>query len=94
MLKKLSLGLLFGLVLSIALFTNVYAQELKFEPALTFGAEGTGPGQFKYVEDFAFDKKGNILVTDAAHAFVQVFDKKNRQICFPVWWKRRRGCEP
>jgi len=27
------------------------------------------------VEDFAFDKQGRILVTDAAHAFVQVFDK-------------------
>ena len=40
------------------------------------GSEGMGPGQFKYVEDFALDSKGNLLVTDAAHAFVQAFDRK------------------
>ena len=36
---------------------------------------GTGEGQFKYVEDFAFTKDGHLLATDAAHAYVQVFDK-------------------
>lgn len=49
--------------------------EMRFEHALTIGSEGTGPGQFKYVEDFAFTKDGKLLVTDAAHAYVQVFDK-------------------
>ncbi|SFB14477.1 6-bladed beta-propeller protein [Poseidonocella pacifica] len=46
-----------------------------FEHVMTFGSEGDGEGQFQYVEDFAFDAAGNILVTDAAHAYVQVFDK-------------------
>jgi DNA-binding beta-propeller fold protein YncE len=51
------------------------AGELRFEHVLTLGAEGTGPGQFKYVEDFAFTRDGKLLVTDATHAYVQVFDK-------------------
>ncbi len=45
-----------------------------FEFAFAFGAEGTGPGQFKYVEDFALTRDGHILATDAFHAWVQVFD--------------------
>ena len=50
-----------------------YAME--FEHVMTIGSEGVGEGQFRYVEDFAMDTKGNLLVTDAAHAYVQVFDK-------------------
>jgi DNA-binding beta-propeller fold protein YncE len=42
---------------------------------MSIGEEGTGEGQFKYVEDFAFTKAGQLLATDAAHAWVQVFDK-------------------
>jgi DNA-binding beta-propeller fold protein YncE len=49
---------------------------MKFEHVMTIGSEGSGEAQFKYVEDFAFDTNGYILVTDAAHAYVQVFDKK------------------
>ncbi|MBU0993416.1 MAG: 6-bladed beta-propeller [Proteobacteria bacterium] len=48
----------------------------EFEHVMNIGSEGTGEGQFKYVEDFDFDSKGNLLATDAAHAYVQVFDKK------------------
>jgi DNA-binding beta-propeller fold protein YncE len=66
----LALGL--GAVLASA---PVSAADLSFEHALNFGAEGTGEGQFKYVEDFAFTKDGKLLVTDAVHAYVQVFDK-------------------
>lgn len=51
------------------------AAELKFEHVMNIGAEGTGAGQFKYVEDFAFSKDGHLLATDALHAFIQVFDK-------------------
>lgn len=45
-----------------------------FAPAFTFGTRGSGPGQFEYVEDFAFTRDGHLLVTDAAHAWVQVFE--------------------
>jgi DNA-binding beta-propeller fold protein YncE len=48
---------------------------IKFEHVMNIGSEGTGEGQFKYVEDFAFSKEGRLLVTDAAHAWVQAFDK-------------------
>jgi len=52
------------------------AQALEFEHVMNIGGPGTGPGQFKYVEDFAQDSKGRLLATDAAHAFVQAFDPK------------------
>jgi DNA-binding beta-propeller fold protein YncE len=52
-----------------------YAEDIQFEHVLTIGSEGSGPGQFKYVEDFAFDKDGRLLVTDAANSTIQVFDK-------------------
>jgi DNA-binding beta-propeller fold protein YncE len=48
---------------------------IKFEHVMNIGSEGTGEGQFKYVEDFAFSKEGHLLATDAAHAWVQAFDK-------------------
>ena len=51
------------------------ASEVKFDHVMNIGTEGTGEGQFKYVEDFAFTKNGHLLVTDAVHALVQVFDK-------------------
>jgi DNA-binding beta-propeller fold protein YncE len=51
------------------------AAELKFEHVMNIGSTGVGEGQFKYVEDFAFTKNGKLLATDAAHAFVQAFDK-------------------
>lgn len=54
----------------------VSAKDLKFEHVMNIGTVGTGEGQFKYVEDFAFSNDGKyLLVTDAAHAWVQVFDK-------------------
>src|SRR5215813_2614427 len=66
-----------GLVLctALALAIPAQAQDVKFEHVMTIGSEGTGEGQFKYVEDFAFSKDGHLLATDAAHAWVQVFDK-------------------
>ena len=51
------------------------AAELRFEHVMNIGSAGSGEGQFKYIEDFAFSKDGHLLVTDAAHAFVQKFDK-------------------
>ncbi|WP_108650138.1 NHL repeat-containing protein [Dongshaea marina] len=50
---------------------------LEFEHVMTFGSKGSGPGQFRYVEDFALAHNGtHLLVTDASHSWVQVFDKK------------------
>jgi DNA-binding beta-propeller fold protein YncE len=70
LIKRFALTLAAGLLASTAV-----AGELRFEHVLTLGSEGTGPGQFKYVEDFALTKDGKLLATDAAHAYVQVFDK-------------------
>jgi DNA-binding beta-propeller fold protein YncE len=53
--------------------------KIAFEHVLNIGTAGTGEGQFKYVEDFAFTKDGKLLVTDAVHAWVQVFDKTSGQ---------------
>jgi len=63
------------LACAFLLATSALAQDVKFEHVMNIGSEGTGEGQFKYVEDFAFSKDGKLLVTDAAHAWVQVFDK-------------------
>ena len=73
----------FGAVLVASLMTIGHAQELRvaaasgmtFEHVMNIGTKGTGPGQFKYVEDFALSADGHLLATDAAHAYVQVFDK-------------------
>ena len=48
---------------------------MSVEHVLNIGTKGTGEGQFKYVEDFALSSTGDLLATDAAHAYVQVFDK-------------------
>jgi DNA-binding beta-propeller fold protein YncE len=46
----------------------------------TWGGKGSGPGQLLYVEDFAFDPHGNLLVTDALRADVQVFSRQGEFI--------------
>lgn len=60
------------LILSTAALS---ARQLAFEHVMIIGTEGLGEGQFKYIEDFAFTRDGRLLVTDASHAWVQVFDK-------------------
>jgi DNA-binding beta-propeller fold protein YncE len=68
---------IFALIIGIAFFAPwLCAHALHFEHVMNIGTTGTGEGQFKYVEDFAFDGNGYLLATDAAHAYVQVFDKK------------------
>jgi len=62
--------------LALALAKVVHANELNFQHVMDIGAEGSAPGQFKYVEDFAFGKNGELLVTDASHAYVQAFDPR------------------
>ena len=72
--RRVCVAGLFALGLTIAVGPAV-AADLKFEHVMNIGAVGTGEGQFKYVEDFAFSKEGHLLATDAAHAYVQAFDK-------------------
>ena len=74
MLKKSCFILTFLVTLGLMLLSNAHA--LQFEHVMDIGSQGAGDGQFQYVEDFAFDSGGNLLATDAAHAYVQVFDKK------------------
>lgn len=68
-----------GTVVGLAMMATTAAAgagELKFEHVMNIGSEGTGEGQFRYVEDFALSADGHLLATDAAHAWVQAFDKK------------------
>jgi len=48
---------------------------MEFEHIMMIGSQGSGEAQFKYVEDFDFSIDGHLLATDAATAWVQVFDK-------------------
>lgn len=52
----------------------VRAESPRIEHLFSFGTRGSGTGQFGYVEDFAFPPHGRLLVTDAAHGWVQVFE--------------------
>jgi len=65
-------------VLALAAFFVIavahHAHAMEFDHVMNVGSKGTGPSEFNYVEDFDMDSKGNLLVTDAAHAYVQVFD--------------------
>ena len=45
-----------------------------------WGGKGSAPGQFLYVEDFAIDRNGNLLVSDALRADVQVFSSTGEAI--------------
>ena len=63
-------------VLVVAVIFSISActkEKPNAEFVTTFGNKGTGNGQFRYVEDFAFDKDGKILITDAINSNVQVF---------------------
>jgi DNA-binding beta-propeller fold protein YncE len=75
-LEKIAKGISFA-VIATSLVAAPAMAKMKFEHVLTIGSAGTGKAQFKYVEDFAFTNDGKLLVTDAAHAYVQVFDKKS-----------------
>jgi len=51
------------------------AEPLQFEHVMNIGAKGAGPGEFQYVEDFAFSADGKLLATDAINSNIQAFDK-------------------
>jgi DNA-binding beta-propeller fold protein YncE len=68
------LACVLGLGALLALVGSTTAAPLTFEHVMDIGSAGTGEGQFEYVEDFAFGRDGHLLVTDASHAWVQIFD--------------------
>jgi DNA-binding beta-propeller fold protein YncE len=69
------LSRLLGLVMMAHVLTlSANAGEVSFSSRFSFGSLGDGPGQFRYPEDFAFSPDGRLFVTDASHAFVQVFE--------------------
>jgi hypothetical protein len=57
-------------VAAVLLSASAHAADLRFEHVMNIGAEGSGDGQFKYVEDFALTKDGKLLATDASRAYV------------------------
>jgi hypothetical protein len=67
-----------GLAWMLAAATAAPVGELRLEHVMNIGSEGFGPGQFKYIEDFAFSRDGYLLAADASHAWVQVFGQAGR----------------
>jgi DNA-binding beta-propeller fold protein YncE len=72
---RVELARLLGLIMAVqAAFLTAKAGEATFSLELVFGSPGSGPGEFRYPEDFALSPDGRLFVTDATHAFVQIFD--------------------
>ncbi|MBT8478819.1 MAG: 6-bladed beta-propeller, partial [Gemmatimonadetes bacterium] len=69
------LAFLLSLVAGCA-FQAEDAETIEFVHA--WGSEGSGDGQFLYIETFAFDSQGRLLVTDALRSDVQVFTPDGR----------------
>ena len=69
-----------ALAVAGSLSISAASAEMRFEHVMNIGTEGSDEGQFNYVEDFDLTSDGRyLLATDAAHGFVQVFDKKTGQ---------------
>ena len=68
------------ILLSIIMAAGGCTKKSSYEFDRMWGTKGTGDGQFQYVEDFAFDKNGYLLATDALNANVQVFSKDGKFI--------------
>ena len=64
-----------GLSLTVPALAQESAPAMQFEKVMSIGSEGDGEGQFKYVEDMAVTDEGYLYATDAAHAYVQLFNK-------------------
>ena len=64
-----------GLAVAACIGGAAAGAELEFEHTMTIGSKSAGPAQFGYVEDLAFNSRGQLLVTDAAGGWVHVFDK-------------------
>jgi DNA-binding beta-propeller fold protein YncE len=66
-----------GLLLLLA--APASAADQMFEHVMNIGVPPS-EGHFQYVEDFAFSRDGHLLVTDASHAWVQVFDRNSGRL--------------
>jgi DNA-binding beta-propeller fold protein YncE len=64
-----------GFLLFFCIVGTGASHALEFEHVMNIGTRGMSPGQFKYVEDFALTIDGHLAVTDASHAYVQIFNK-------------------
>lgn len=64
---------------AFATVAELDAGKIEYEHVMTIGEQGSGPGQFRYVEDFALSHQGHLLVTDAKNPWIQVFDKNTGQ---------------
>src|SRR5262245_42558301 len=67
---------IYALIASVALLLLAACSSNTNQPVdfvTAWGSEGTGDGQFLFIEDFAFDAQGNLLVTDALRKDIQVF---------------------
>ena len=59
----------------LAFHAVCYGETLQFEHVMNIGTKGIDPGQFQYVEDFAWSADGKLLATDAINSNIQAFDK-------------------
>ena len=59
------------LLMSLAIANCGGAENVEF--VTEWGTNGTGDGQFMYIEDFDIDAQGNVLATDALKRDIQVF---------------------
>lgn len=76
--KSLSTHLLRGTILLC--LATACSSKAPVELVASWGSKGSGDGQLLYAEDFAFDRHGNLLVTDALRADVQVFSRQGEFI--------------
>lgn len=74
--RALGVSFLLSFLLAAAGAAAAGGPPLRFEHVMSFGREGVDPGQFKYAEDLVLLGEEHIVVTDAAHAFVQVFHRR------------------
>ena len=77
--KILAILLLTGLCAGIFWY-YLYLKPSLYQPVLAWGSKGNENGKFQYIEDFALDLDGNLMVTDALKANVQVFTPEGRNV--------------
>jgi DNA-binding beta-propeller fold protein YncE len=57
---------------------KIFVLDLAGKVLSSFGARGTGPGEFNYPTHLATDGKGRLLVTDSMNFRIQIFDSTGR----------------
>lgn len=72
---------------ALAHTTDVYS--LKGERIVTFGAQGVGPGEFRYANDVALDRQEHIYISDRENHQIQVWAWPEDEIVVPGMPKTR-----